>query len=123
MSEIERKRNLIVVRHSPYGSSLARASVDLALAMGAFEQEFEVLFMGAGILQLVKDQHSEALGSKNVGKTLSSLPMFDKEYVYADAAALTQFGLDEAELVLPVRLLSEQQLAGFLNDCDHVLSC
>ena len=123
MSEIERKRNLIVVRHSPYGSSLARASVDLALAMGAFEQEFEVLFMGAGILQLVKDQHSEALGSKNVGKTLSSLPMFDKEYVYADAAALAQFGLDEAELVLPVRLLSEQQLAGFLNDCDHVLSC
>lgn len=123
MSEVDRKRNLIVIRHSPYGSSLARASVDIALAMGAFDQDFELLFMGAGVLQLLKNQHSEDLGCKNVGKTLSSLPMFDKEFAYVDAAALAQFGLKESDLVLPVRLLEQQELAGFLNDCDHVISC
>ena len=43
MAEVkQRKRHLLVLRHAPYGSSLARASVDLALAMGAFEQDFDI---------------------------------------------------------------------------------
>ena len=120
---MKRKRSLIVMRQSPYGSSLARSAVDLALAMGAFEQDFDLLFMGAGILQLLPDQRSELLGVKNVGKTLGSLPLYDKDSVYVDAAALHAYGLDARDLVLPVEPLEPEQVAALLNDCDHVLSC
>jgi len=123
MSTLRRKRSLLVMRHSPYGSSLARASIDLALAMGAFEQDFDLLFIGAGVLQLLDDQHSEQLGVKNSGKTLCSLPLYDVETVYIDAASLEAYGLAEQDLVLPVKLLDETQLSTVLNDCDHVLSC
>ncbi|TDG13954.1 sulfurtransferase complex subunit TusC [Seongchinamella unica] len=123
MNTAERKRSLVVMRHSPYGSSLARAGIDLALAMGAFEQDFDLLFMGSGVLQLLKDQDSRQLGSKNAGKTLSSLPLYELSAVYADAASLQAFGIGEEDLVLPVKLLDETQLAAFLNDCDHVISC
>ena len=123
MGDVTRKRSLIVMRQSPYGSSLARASIDLALAMGAFEQDFDLLFMGAGIFQLLQDQHSDLLGVKNAGKILGSLPLYDKESVYVDAAALQAYGLDARDLVLPVEPLEPEQVAALLNDCDHVLSC
>ncbi|RLQ23060.1 sulfurtransferase complex subunit TusC [Seongchinamella sediminis] len=123
MSTVEKKRSLLVMRHSPYGSSLARATIDLALAMGAFDQDFDLLFMGPGVLQLVKDQHSEQLGLKNAGKILSSLPLYDMEAVYVDATSLQRYGLAEQDLVLPVNVLDSTRLPLFLNDCNHVLSC
>ncbi len=123
MSQTEKKRSLIIMRHSPYGSSLARASVDLALAMGAFEQNYDLLFMGAGVLQLVTGQDSEQIGLKNIGRALSSLPLYDMEAVYVDAAALARYGLGEADLVLPVVLLDDTGLRNFLNDADHLIGC
>lgn len=123
MSVVEKQRALILMRHSPYGASLARASIDLALAMGAFEQDFDLLFMGPGVLQLLKDQHSEALGLKNAGKTLSALPLYDIDTVYVDAASLQRYGLAAQDLVLAVNVLDQNSLSRFLNDCKHVLSC
>ena len=123
MSAAEKKRSLVVMRQSPYGGSLARASVDLALAMGAFEQNFDLLFMGAGVLQLVTGQDSQKIGAKNIGRILTSLPLYDMESVYVDAAALDRYGLNEADLVLPVSLLDESGLLSLLNDADHLVGC
>ena len=69
------KRAVILLRQPPYGSGLARASVDLALAMGAFEQDFDLLFMGRGVLQLLPAQASEHIGMKNIGRVLASVPV------------------------------------------------
>ena len=71
----------MVVRHSPYGSSLARASLDVALAAAAFEQPVKLLFMGDGVLQLLPEQDSRAIGQKNIGRLLSSLPLYDIDMV------------------------------------------
>lgn len=120
---IARKRHLLVLRQSPYGSSLARASVDLALAMGAFEQVFDLLFLGDGVLQLVPEQAADGIGLKNVGRALSSLPLVDVAYVYADAQALQRHGLDPAALLLPVRPVAGEALRELLADCDHLVSC
>ena len=114
---------MIVMRQSPYGSSLARASVDLALAMGAFEQNYDLLFMGAGVLQLIQKQDSEQIGVKNISRILSSLPLFDMDSVYVDAQSLQRYGLSESDLVLPVILLKDAELAGFLGDSDHLIGC
>lgn len=123
MSPVSKKRSLIVLRQSPYGSSLARASVDLALAMGAFEQDYDLLFMGAGVLQLIREQDSEQIGGKNISRILSSLPLYDKGSVYVDAQSLQRYGLGESDLVLPVILLKDAELPGFLSDSDHLIGC
>lgn len=120
---MSKKRSVIVLRHSPYGSSLARASVDLALAMGAFEQHYDLLFMGAGVLQLIQKQDSEQIGVKNISRILSSLPLYDMDSVYVDAQSLQRYGLSESDLVLPVILLKDAELAGFLSDSDHLIGC
>jgi tRNA 2-thiouridine synthesizing protein C len=61
------KSILIVLRHSPYGSSLAKASLDVAFAHAAFEQSVDLLFLGDGVLQLLPEQDSQLLGMKNAG--------------------------------------------------------
>ncbi len=123
MAEISRKRHLLVLRRSPYGSGLARASVDLALAMGAFEQDFDVLFLGDGVLQLIPDQASDEIGVKNIGRALSSLPLVDVEKVYVDASALAQYGLDPNELLLPAEPVESDRLRQLLAESDHLVGC
>ncbi len=117
------KRQLLVLRHAPYGSSLARASVDLALAMGAFEQDFEILFLGDGVLQLLPMQQADQIGLKNVGRALSSLPLVDVTRVYVDADALERHGLDPESLLLPAEPLRGEALRSLLSDCDHLVAC
>lgn len=123
MDEVSSKRHLVVMRRSPYGSSLAKASVDLALAMGAFEQEFDLLFLGEGVLQLIKGQDTDGIGLKNIGKTLSSLPLYDVESVFVDAVALSRFGISTEQLVLPAQVLAEEDIQVLLAQCDHLVSC
>jgi tRNA 2-thiouridine synthesizing protein C len=118
-----KKRHLLVIRRAPYGSSLARAAVDLGLAMGAFEQEFDLLFLGDGVLQLLQNQDSEAIGRKNLGKVLSSLPLYDVESVYVDATALSRHGIKQNQLLVPATALDDAAIRQLLTQCDHLVSC
>ena len=118
-----KKRHLLVLRRSPYGSGLARASVDLALALGAFEQDFDLLFTGDGVLQLLRDQASDRLGAKNVGRALSSLSLVDVEQVYVDASALARYGLAPEDLVLTAIPVSGDTLRTLLAESDHLVGC
>ncbi|NND66731.1 MAG: sulfurtransferase TusC, partial [Halioglobus sp.] len=88
------KRVLLIIRHSPYGSGLARAGVDFALACGAFEQNITLLFTGPGVLQLKDQQSGSALGLKDIGKQLASLPLYDIASVCVDADAGARYALD-----------------------------
>ncbi|MDX1735029.1 MAG: sulfurtransferase complex subunit TusC, partial [Halioglobus sp.] len=87
------RRTLLVIRHSPYGGSLARSAVDTALAAAAFDQPVTLLFMGDGVLQLLPGQDSKAAGMKNIGRQLASLPLYDIDKVYLDSDAAARYRL------------------------------
>ena len=110
------------MRHSPYGSSIARASLDVALAAAAFELPISLLFAGDGVLQLQTGQDCAALGVKNLGRLLASLPLYDIEYAYADAEAARRYGLDLATAPLPVRALDTGAMAELIRGHDHLLA-
>lgn len=121
MTARKQKQLLVVVRHSPYGSSLARASLDVALAAAAFEQPVKLLFMGNGVLQLLPEQDSQAIGQKNIGRLLSSLPLYDIEIVYADAEAVARHGIDLGSAPLPAKALDAHAMQQLMISCDHLL--
>lgn len=121
MADTQRKRQLVVIRHSPYGSSLARAALDAALAAAAFDQPVDLLFMGDGVLQLLPDQQSEGLGVKNIGRLLASLPLYGIEQVYADADAVARFGLDLGAAPVPARAVDDTAMRQLLGEYDHLL--
>ena len=114
---------MVVINHAPYGGSLARAGLDVALATAAFDQPVELLFTGEGVFNLLPEQHSDALGVKNIGKLLGSLPLYDIDTVYADVESLRHYGLDEDRLVVPVSAIAREQVHALLSSADHLLSC
>ena len=121
MAASEKKSILLVLRHSPYGSSLAKASVDVALANAAFDQPVDLLFMGDGVLQLIPDQDSLRAGRKNIGRQLASLPMYDINRVYVDAEAAQRYKLDITGVAIDTDLLSAAEMHRLMVDYDHLL--
>ena len=121
MTATDRKNLLVVVRRSPYGSSLARASLDVALAAAAFEQPVQLLFMGDGVLQLLAEQESQAIGTKNIGRLLASLPLYDIKRVYVDAEAATRYAIDLASAPVATQKLNGAEIRELMANCDHLL--
>jgi tRNA 2-thiouridine synthesizing protein C len=117
----DQKSLLVVVRRSPYGSSLARASLDVALAAAAFEQRLSLLFMGDGVLQLLAEQESQAIGVKNIGRLLASLPLYDIERVYVDAEAAIRYGIDLGNAPVATQALDGPGINQLMTNSDHLL--
>ncbi|MEH6568796.1 MAG: sulfurtransferase complex subunit TusC [Halioglobus sp.] len=117
----DKKSSLIVLRKTPYGSSLSRSALDVALATAAFDQPVNVLFMGDGVLQLLPTQDSTPIEKKNVAKILASLPLYDIETLFADAGALARYNINPAELTLPITTLDASGMRELLHNHDHVL--
>jgi tRNA 2-thiouridine synthesizing protein C len=115
------KSQLIVIRRTPYGNSLARASLDAALAAAVFDQAVTLLFLGEGVLQLLPAQDSTAVGARNVAKLLDSLPLYDIETVYVDATALARFAISSGDLQREVKLLNETEIHQLMSQHDHVM--
>jgi tRNA 2-thiouridine synthesizing protein C len=116
-----KKKLLLVLRHSPYGSSLARAAIDVALATAAFDQDVDLLFVGEGVLQLIPDQDGHQLGTKTIGRLLSSLPLYDITHVYADANAISRFSLNVSRSPIETRVLTALQMQQLMQSCDQLL--
>lgn len=121
MSAASNRSLLLLIRRPPYGSSLARAAIDLALAAAVFEQPVSLLFVGDGVLQLVAGQDPRQQGLRNLEKLLSSLPLYDVEQVYVDAEAAARYQLDLAAAPLQVTALDPPAMAALLTSHDHLL--
>lgn len=121
MATADTKSLLVIVRHSPYGSSLGRVSLDTALAAAAFDQPVSLLFMGDGVLQLCADQDSHAIGVKNIGRLLASLPMYEIEQVYVDAEATKRYNMDLANAPVATQMLDGTGMRQLMSRCEHLL--
>ena len=121
MVKTDKKTVLIVLRHSPYGSGLAKAAVDTALASAAFEQTIDLLFIGDGVLQLQSDQDSHSKGMKNVGRQLASLPLYDINHVYVDAQAVARYNIDLSTAAVQTHELDSNEMHQLMSGYDHLL--
>ena len=122
MSENTHKPILVILSQSPYSGSLAREAIDYCLAAAAFEQKIQLLFTGDAVLQLLKDQHPEPINQKNIGKTLSALPIYGVNTFYVDQNALTHYGLTDERLCLPITKVTSNQMADMLARASHTLN-
>ncbi len=122
MAQDNSRSVLIVLRRSPYGSSLAKASLDVVFANAAFDQAVDLLFLGDGVLQLLPGQDSHILGMKNVGRLLASLPLYDINRVYVDAEAATRYKLDLKKAPVNTQLLGDAEMHQLMLNHDHLLA-
>lgn len=116
-----RKSILVVSRHAHPSSSLPRSALDTALAAAAFDQPVSLLFHGEGVLQLLSGQDSRAAGVRNLRKVIDSLPLYDIETLYVDAAAAIAFGLEQESLPVGAQWVDGAAIQALLARHDHVL--
>mgnify|MGYP001817546881 FL=1 len=89
--------------------------------MAAFDQPVQVLFLGDGVLHLLPEQDSHAVGVKNIGKLLAALPLYEIVSVYVDAGAAHRNGLDLDLAPLPCQALDPSGIRTLMNDSDHLV--
>ena len=116
-----KSRLLLVLRRAPYDSGRSKAALDLAMAFSVFDLPVDLLFLGDGVWQLLGGQDTAATVTKNVQKTLSSLPLYDIEVLYAEAEALTDRGIAAADIPHAVNTLKRSDLNAFFADFQQVL--
>ena len=121
MTTEPRRTQLIILRHSPYGSGLARTGLDAALAAAAFDQPVQLLFLGDGVLQLLPEQDSTAIGCRNIAKLIASLPLYDIEKVYVDAGALIRYGIAHGDLQGNIEALDADAIHELMSSNTHLL--
>jgi len=116
------KRFLYVNRKAPHGSLYALESLEVVLIGAAFEQDVSLAFVGDGVYQLAKGQDTKALETKNFSPTFRALEDYDVTKLYVEKEALEARGLTEADLVVPVEVVSAERMAEIMEAQDVVLS-
>jgi len=116
------KKFLYLNRKAPYGSIYALESLEVVLIGAAFDQDVSLAFIDDGVYQLKKNQDTKAIGMKNFSPTYRALEGYDVEKLYVDKASMTARGLTEEDLIVPVEILDEAQMAELMAQQDVILS-
>jgi len=116
------KSFMFVNRRAPHDTLYAQENLELAMITAAFEQKVSLVFMDDGVFQLKSDQHPSTLKMKNFSKTFRALVDFDIEDVYVEEASLAARGLQVKDLIIPVTVLSSDELGKLMSQQDVLIN-
>jgi len=93
------KKFLYVNRKPPHGTIYALESLEVVLIGAAFEQDVTLAFIDDGVYQLLQNQDSSAIGSKNFAPTFRALGDYDVNKIYVERESLELRGLSKEDLM------------------------
>ena len=115
------KRFMYVNRRAPYGTIYAQECLEVILIAAAFDQDVSVVFVDDGVYELKKGQDTTDIGLKNFSKTYGALDDYDVEKIYVEKESLEARGLTADDLVIPVEVLTAEELGEIMAQQDVVL--
>lgn len=117
------KKILVISRRAPYGTSLAREALDVALAASVYDQDIGILFMDDGVFQLLKKQNPTLIAQKNLSATLPALSLYGIDNIYVHKESLEERALVQNELILDgIKIVTNAEIEELLDQQDHLLS-
>ncbi len=116
------KRFMYVNRKAPYGTIYALECLEVVLITAAFDQDTSVVFVDDGVYQLKKNQQTEGIGMKNFSNTYRALDDYDVEKIYVEQASLDARGLTADDLIIPVEVVTTENLREIMAQQDVVIS-
>ena len=93
------KKFLYVNRKPPHGTIYALESLEVVLIGAAFEQDVTLAFIDDGVYQLLQNQDSSAIGTKNFAPTFRALGDYDVNKIYVERESLEMRGLVKEDLM------------------------
>ena len=116
------KKFLYVNRKAPYGTIYALESLEVVLISAAFDQDVSLAFLDDGVYQLVKGQHTKGIDVKNFSPTYRALEGYDIEKLYVEKESMESRGLKESDFIVPVKVMSVQEMADLMLTQDVIMS-
>ncbi len=116
------KKFVYVNRRAPYGSIYALEALEVVLIGAAFGQDVSVVFMDDGVYQLKKNQDTSGVGMRNFSPAYRALEMYDVEKLYVEKESLEARGLTEDQLIVPVKVLSRDEIGELIEQQDVIFS-
>lgn len=107
--------------HAPHGQINAQEGLD-ALLMGSAFTSCSVVFIEAGVLQLMRDQQPEQAGFKDFAKGFAALPDYGVHQIACCETSLNQYGLSAEDLVIDVDIISPEKIKTMIAEHDKVLN-
>jgi tRNA 2-thiouridine synthesizing protein C len=93
------KKFLYINRKAPHGSIYAQESLEVVLIAAAFEQDVALAFVDDGVYQLMQNQDTSGIGSKNFAPTYRALGDYDVNQIYVEQESLELRGLSKEDLM------------------------
>jgi len=130
------KKFLYINRKPPHGSIYALESLEVVLIGAAFEQDVSLAFVDDGVYQLLRNQDTGAIGSKNFAPTFRALGDYDVSKIYVERESLELRGLTKDDLMAltyededddwaekdAIRVIGSEELAVILEQQDVLLN-
>lgn len=114
-------RLALLVKSGAFDHRTARSEVDLALAASALDFKLEIFFMGAAVLQVVRERDVARALLPGGLRAWAALPDFSPARIYAEQEWLDRCRSDSLSLVLPVTGLSPSNFQKHWRRCNHVM--
>lgn len=93
------KKFMYVNRRAPHGTIYAWESLEVVLIGAAFDQDVSVAFFDDGVYQLLKNQDTSEIETKNFSPTYSALGDYDVTKLYVEQESLEERGLTIDDLM------------------------
>jgi tRNA 2-thiouridine synthesizing protein C len=130
------KKFLYINRKAPHGTVYAQESLEVVLIAAAFEQDVTLAFIDDGVYQLMQNQDTSAIGSKNFAPTYRALGDYDVNQIYVESESLEQRGLSKQDLMPltwededddwaekdSIHIVSSAELADIIEQQDVILN-
>lgn len=115
------KRFMYVNRRAPHGTIYALECLEAVLVAAAFDQDVSLVFVDDGVYQLKDQQDTSDIGTRNFSKAYRALDDHGVEKIYVERESLETRGLNAGDLVIPVIVLSADDLGEMMARQDVVI--
>lgn len=114
------KTLLFIQSQAPHGSLFGQEGLD-AIMMGSAFTECAVLFVGDGVYQLLANQDTSLLASRNYSVSYRALADYGVQHLYCTDTDLQQRGLTADDLVVTPQVIDTQAMQTLLASYDVIL--
>ncbi len=114
------KTNIVINRSFLAGADFKEA-IDLSLVCAAFDQQVNLLFVDAGINNLIKGQIASMLNDKNHVDIIKGLEFYDIENIYLEKESLDKTCLKINDLLPSIKLITRNEINQLNRKANHLV--
>ena len=97
-----------IFRQAPYGHASGREGLDAMLATSAYTESLAAFIMDDGVYQLIQQQQSAAILAKDHSAMFKLCELYDIENIYVSAESLAERDITFDQLLIPVKVLTQE---------------